>query len=122
MSPNILDSRMGLGSDIERRAPKRRSPESTTSFVEMIPIRTVRVVVGHLGSAIRMSAPEIGVFVERDTIQGTWAAFLDAVRDRDDAGWLAFDVGPTRPEEIEEGLDAPEDEEWAQLFGETGAD
>ena len=123
MVRQTLDSRISLGSDIERRGPNRDPyPETSQWVVEMAPIRTVRVVVGRLGGVIRMSASDIDIFVEQDSIESAWTGFLEAVQSRDDAAWLAFDVGPTRPEEIEEGLNAQEDEDWSQPIGGMGAD
>jgi hypothetical protein len=78
--------------------------------------RTVRVIVGQLGSLVRMRASELGIFVEGYTREEAWRKFLEQVRIRDDAAWLRFDVGPTRREEIEKGLDIPEDEDWSVLF------
>jgi hypothetical protein len=45
-----------------------------------------------------------------------WGKFVEQLRCRKDADWLTFDVGPTRHPEIEEGLDAPEDENWGAPF------
>jgi hypothetical protein len=81
------------------------------------PVRTIRVILGRLGSAFRLSAPELDIVVDGDTIAGAWHSFLEAVRGRDDTAWLAFDVGPTRRDEVEQGLDAPDDEDWAEPVG-----
>jgi hypothetical protein len=77
-------------------------------------IQTVRVIVGKLGSLVRMSAHELDMVVEGETRDEAWREFLQAVGKRDDGAWLTFDVGPTRPEEIAEGLNVPEDEDWAE--------
>jgi hypothetical protein len=76
----------------------------------------VRVIVGLLGPVVRMTASALDVFVEGDTREEAWRKFLEQVRIGDDAAWLRFDVGPTRREEIERGLDIPEDEDWSVLF------
>ena len=123
MSRFMLDSRMGLGTDQHRLAPLPSPYAETTMYVsEYFLARTVRVVLGHLGDFFRFSAPELDVVAEGETISRAWDNFLGAVKARDDAGWLMFDVGPTRPEEIAVGLDAPEDEDWAEPTEPTGAD
>jgi len=76
--------------------------------------QTIRVILGQLGGLVRMSAPEIGIVAEGSRPEEAWAKFLQEVRKRDDSAWLSFDVGPTRQEEIAEGLNAPEDEDWSE--------
>jgi len=76
--------------------------------------QTVRVVLGQLGGLIRMSATEINIVAEGSSPEQAWAKFLQQVRMRNDSAWLSFDVGPTRQEEIAEGLNAPEDEDWSE--------
>ena len=116
MNPDVLDSRMSLGSDQYRRSPQADLyPETSRCAGECFVARTVRVILGHLGECYRFSAPDLDVVADGDTIQGAWGDFLKVVRVRNDASWLRFDVGPTRPDEIAAGLDAPEDEDWAEL-------
>ncbi len=78
--------------------------------------QTIRVILGQLGGLVRMSAPEIGITVEGLTAEEAWIRFLEEARKRADSAWLSFDVGPTRQEEIAEGLNAPEDEDWSQML------
>ena len=112
MSLAGLDSRTFLGTDIEYS----RYPD-TPSGVEasmVYPARhKVRVVLGQLGQCVRMSAPELDIVAEGSDREEAWTKFLEAIRARDDSAWLRFDVGPTRAEEIDQGLDAPEDEDWS---------
>lgn len=106
-----LDSRACLGTDIERS----RYPDAPDDVYVIYPARVVvRVILGEFGNVTRLSAPEIGIVAEGADYGAAWTAFLDEARKRDDAAWLTFDVGPTRREEIEKGLDAPEDEEWSE--------
>jgi hypothetical protein len=115
MNPDVLDSRMSLGSDQYRRSPQTELyPETSMCVGEYFVARTVRVILGHLGDSYRFSAPQLQLVADGETIQQAWSDFLAAVRIRDDASWLRFDVGPTRPDEITAGLDAPEDEDWAE--------
>ena len=79
--------------------------------------RTVRVVVGQLGNLVRMTVPELDISTEGNSRKEAWRKFLEQVGKREDSAWLQFDVGPTRREEIEKGLDIPEDEDWSVLFG-----
>lgn len=81
--------------------------------------QTIRVILGQLGGLVRMSAPEINIVAEGSSPEQAWATFLQQVRKRDDSAWLSFDVGPTRKEEIAEGLNAQEDEDWSQLLNNT---
>ena len=98
-----------------RRAPASDPyPEGSWCITECFSIRTVRVVLGRLGSTVRLSAHDLGVVVDGDTIEQAWDHFLRAVGGRDDAAWLMFDVGPTRPEEVDAGIDASEDEDWSE--------
>jgi len=108
-----LDSRSSLGTDIDCS----RYPGEPNSGCILYPERhTVRVILGHFGRILRMSAPEIDLVVEANTRDEAWAKFLAEARSRQDAAWLTFDVGPTRREEIAEGLNAPEDEDWVQVI------
>lgn len=110
-----LDSRASLGSDIVRESRgASRLAEASTWAGDWSTVRSVRVVLGKLGASYRLSAPVLNVVQEAPTIEEAWKAFLAAVRLRDDAANLTFDVGPTRPDEIDQGLDAPEFEDWAQ--------
>jgi len=109
-----LDSRASLGSDIHRGGKTRTEPvEESTYIGECRAIRVVRVILGRLGDCVRISAPDLDIVVDDADIESGWTRFLASVRARPDAGWLAFDVGPTRPEELDAGLDAPEDEDWS---------
>ena len=87
-----------------------------------VALRTIGFVVSRLGDTFRLSAPELDVISDGHSIEVAWERFLGEVSARDDAAWLMFDVGPTRPEEIQRGLDAPEDEDWAQPCDANGAD
>ncbi len=119
----LLDSRSCLGSDIHRRARSREPDQESSSYVgDSFTLHVIRVVVAQLGAIYRISAPELAVFVEADTFRETWCKFLETVRLRDDAAWLLFDVGPTRREEIDAGLESMEDEDWAEPTGDVGAD
>ena len=85
---------------------------------------TVRVILGQLGEFVRISAPEFDVVTEGSTPMEAWLKFLDEIGERfrpDENAWLSFDVGPTRPDEIAEGLNAPEDEDWSELLDDTEA-
>ena len=116
-----LDSRASLGSDLERRASSRDEYVETSTYVgDCFAVRTIRVVLGRLGDMFRFSAQELDIVAEGDSIEEAWDAFLGAVGQRDDAAWLTFDVGPTRPHEVDDGLDASEDEDWAEPYGGTG--
>lgn len=110
-----LDSRASLGTDIERTYyPYPEDPSGAVVYIPYPKRQTVRVILGQLGGLIRMSAPEIGIVAEGSSPEQAWATFLQQVRRRDDSAWLSFDVGPTRQEEIAEGLNAPEDEGWSE--------
>ncbi len=123
MTPTVLDSRAGLGSDVNRDVPRRnRYVESSACATEFFAVKTVRVVLGRLGPVFRFSAHDLGIVVDGQTIAQAWDSFLSAARDRDDTAWLMFDVGPTRPEEVEQGLDAPEFEDWAEPAPDEEAD
>jgi hypothetical protein len=76
--------------------------------------QTVRVVLGTLGPVARASAPDLDIVVDGSSAEDALRKFLDEIRKRDYGAWLMFDVGPTRPEEIAEGLNAPEDEDWSE--------
>ena len=116
MSLVDLDSRASLGSDIEcsnyasLSSLKRVSGLGGTWF----DIRQVRVIVGKWGHSVRMSAPDLDIAVEGANFEEAWGNFLEEARSHPDSSWLTFDVGYTRPEEVSEGLDAPEDEQWNQ--------
>jgi hypothetical protein len=70
-----------------------------------------------LGNLFKFSAPDIDVHVEGATIEDAWKGFVNVVSIRSDAAWLTFDVGPTRPDEIDAGLDADDDEGWDEPAG-----
>jgi hypothetical protein len=113
-----LDSRRFLGTDIEH-SHYPDSPSGVGASILYPPKQTVRVILAELGHFVRMSAPELDIVTEGSNRQRAWAKFLREIRKRDDSAWLLFDVGPTRPEEIEEGLSAPEDEDWSGLVDDT---
>lgn len=107
-----LDSRVAFGTDIEpSNYPDR--PSRVERSILYPPRQTVRVILGELGDIVRMSAPELNIVTEGSNRVEAWSKFLEEIRRRDDSAWLTFDVGPTRAEEIAEGLNAPEDEYWS---------
>lgn len=123
MSPDMLDSRLSLGSDQFRRSPRGNTYAETSSYRSgYFAIRNVRVVFGRLGSLFRLSASELDIVSDGQTLEEAWGAFLGEIRKHDDAAWMTFDVGPTRPEEIHAGLDAPEDEDWAESVDISGVE
>jgi hypothetical protein len=100
-------------------APSEEYYDLSTSCVPSVYIvslkrQTVRVILGELGQLVRMSAPAIDIVVEGASIDETWAKFLEEIGKQDYRNWMSFDVGPTRREEIEEGLNVPEDEDWSE--------
>jgi hypothetical protein len=121
MSLAHLDSRIGYGTDIERFIyPPVPGSVDTPGAVHLYPLKQeIRVIVGQLGHMVRMSAPDLDIVVEGANRGEAWALFLDETKKRDDGAWLSFDVGPTRRDEIEEGLNAPEDEDWSERVGST---
>jgi hypothetical protein len=113
MTLTQLDSRMSLGTDIEPSS-FWDSPDLKACYVLYPKRQTIRVILAELGPIVRMSAPALNVAVEGEGRGEAWTLFLEEIGKRDDGAWLTFDVGPTRPEEIAEGLDAPEDEDWSE--------
>jgi hypothetical protein len=77
------------------------------------------VIIGRLGDAVRLSAPDLDIVVDAVDPRKAWAEFLTTVRNLplSKRQWISFDVGPTRANEIREGLDAPEDEVWKDSPG-----
>jgi hypothetical protein len=116
MSLAQLHSGLGLGSDVTRKHSGERTQLFETSGIDetWVELQQVRVVVGHLGNRVRLSAPALGVVEEGDCFDKAWALFLERVRERPDNAWLTFDVGLTRKDEVAKGLDAPEDETWCE--------
>ena len=116
MSLASLDSRVGLGSDISRGRHFAEPWAEIRSGLgdQWVEMRQVRVVVGNWGPRVRLSAPELRILVDGPSFPEAWAEFVSVVRARPDSAWLSFDVGYTRAEEISAGLDAPEDEVWAE--------
>jgi hypothetical protein len=113
-----LDSRTLSGTDIE--SPHYSDGPFVGECHTIYPSRQqVRVIVGEFGSIVRMSAPSLDIYSEGSNRDEAWSKFLQEIRRRDDAAWLMFDVGPTRFEEITEGLDAPEDEDWSEPAEDT---
>jgi hypothetical protein len=118
MSLSYLDSRLKYGTDVVERLTYPLTPgsEELPESIKLYPPKQeVRVIVGELGHTIRMSAPSLNITIDGTTPQEVWEKFLKVVKTRDDSAWLTFDVGPTRTEEIQEGLDAPENEEWPEM-------
>jgi len=109
MIAQSFDSRSSLGTDVFR--PWARDAARETSHVFA---RVIRVVIGRLGSIVRLSAADLDIVADGATWEEAWGEFVGAVRQRDDVSWLSFDVGPLRPNEVESALDAPEDESWAE--------
>lgn len=113
-----LDSRVGLGSDIKSGGyPSAVRFEEDSAFYSAwvgVEMRQVRVILGTWGPLTRLSAPDLDLVAEGPDFPQAWDAFLEKVGTRQDSPWLIFDVGPTRPEEISEGLDVPEDEIWSE--------
>lgn len=115
---NKLDSRENSGTDLE----KSHYPSKSDSFriFRIYPQReTVRVIVGKLGDVVRFSAPRLNIVSQAANKEQAWTKFLAEARKREDSVWLRFDVGPTRPEEMEKGLNAPEDEDWSEQITEN---
>jgi len=106
-----LDSRERQGTDINHHTYPTRINKETTTWPC---VRRIRVIIGKLGSVERLSAPELDIMAEGADFSEAWNSFLDLVRKREDCSWLTFDLGYTRPSEIAEGLDIPEDEDWAE--------
>jgi len=80
----------------------------------------VRVIIGRFGQAYKISAPKIDIVTEGRNPDEAWANFLVEISKREDSASLSFDIGPTRLEEIEEGLNAPEDEDWSETIDDEG--
>jgi len=120
MSLIDLDSRTLFGTDIEY-SHYPNSPYGAETSMLYPPRQKVRVIIGELDDIVQMSAPDLAIVTEGSTREQAWAKFLEEIRKREDNAWLTFDVGPTRPEEIEDGLDAPEDEDWSGLIDDTEA-
>ncbi|MFA5251233.1 MAG: hypothetical protein WC454_01435 [Phycisphaerae bacterium] len=78
----------------------------------------VRVILGRFGKICRMSAPKINVVTEGSSPDEAWANFLAEVRKRSDADLLTFDIGPTNRDEIMDGLNISEDEDWSESIRE----
>ena len=78
--------------------------------------KLVRVIHSTIGGIIRMCAPELDITAEGRTLQEARGDFFGQITLRPDAASLMFDIGPTRPQEIARGLDAPEDEDWSGLI------
>lgn len=116
MSLAHLDSRIGYGTDIERFIyPPIPGSTEAPKAANLYPLKQdIRVIVGQLGHTVRMSAPDLNIVVEGANTIEAWTQFLEEIKKRDDGAWLSFDVGPTRSDEIKEGLNAPEDEDWSE--------
>jgi hypothetical protein len=81
--------------------------------------QAIRVILGRFGGFVKMSAPKINIVVDGLTVDEAWTKFLKEIQTIDEEDWLEFDIGPTRPEEIAEGLNAPEDEDWSEFIEDT---
>jgi hypothetical protein len=79
-----------------------------------VSVADVRVVISYFQNIVRMSAPQLDIFVEGSDQTKALERFFEEVSKRDDKDCLSFDIGPTRREEIEYGLDAPDDEDWSE--------
>ncbi|MCP4711646.1 MAG: hypothetical protein GY869_23760 [Planctomycetes bacterium] len=105
------------GTDIKRLSYPSPQPIETSALIEQIPIiRVIRVVVGNFGSFYRLSAPDLDMVVDDESFEQAWSEFLSNVRERKDGACLTFDVAPTRPEEVAEGLNASEVEDWSGVM------
>jgi hypothetical protein len=117
-----LDSRTSLGSDVDRfhsqtwqRAYAHPALCETSALsAGAIELAQVRVIVARLGPCVRLFAPALDIVVDGVSFECAWRSFLDRTSERDDSPWLAFDVGPTRCDEIAEGLNVDPDEVWAE--------
>ena len=76
-------------------------------------MRTIRVVAGRFGPMIRLSAAELDIVVDGESLDEAWAMFLGEARTLPEAVGAMFDLGTLTEEEIAAALDAPEDESWA---------
>lgn len=111
-----LDSRSLCGTDIGH-SNYLDYPTDIDICTVYPPRQKVRVILGKFGAIFRMSAPELNIVTEGSNREEVWTKFLEETRKREDSAWLVFDVGPTRREEIEQGLNAPEDENWSEMTG-----
>jgi len=119
MDLTLLDSRAALGTDrvTSRRGGSAWSELTTARHFSTVQPRVVRVIIGRLGESVRLSAPALGIVVDAADSHKAWEEFLASVTGLPGREWLSFDLGPTRAEEICEGLDAPEDEVWKDSVG-----
>jgi hypothetical protein len=78
--------------------------------------KAIRVILGRFGQIYKMSAPKKDIITEGQSPDEAWAKFLVEISKREDSASLSFDVGPTRRDEITEGLNIPEDEDWSELL------
>jgi hypothetical protein len=100
----LIEDETSNGTYIKKWRPKKNS---------------VRVIVGRFGKICKMSAPKIGIATEGLSPDEAWTNFLAEVRKRDDADLLTFDIGPTSHDEIMDGLNIPEDEDWSEPLNES---
>ena len=84
--------------------------------------KAIRVILGRLGEIYKMSAPKIGIVTEGLNIAEAWKTFFAEISKLKDSAYLTFDVGPTRSDEIAEGLNIPEDEDWSESLSESEDD
>jgi hypothetical protein len=97
-------------------------PNSDTCLALNIERRTVRVILGQFGQTYKMSAPKINIVAEGQSPDEAWAKFLVEINKREDAASLTFDIGSTRRDEITDGLNIPEDEDWSESLRESEDD
>jgi hypothetical protein len=83
--------------------------------------KAIRVILGRLGEIYRMSAPKMGLIIEGSNIAEAWEKFFAEMSRIEDSD-LTFDVGPTRRDEITEGLNVPEEEDWSGSLSESEDD
>ena len=126
MSLASLDSRIDFGTDLQRSTyPKAPTNIETSEMTKFYPCsRSVRVILAELGPVARMSAPDLNIVTEGSNREQAWVRFLGEITKQfepNDSAWFIFDVGPTRREEIAEGLNVPEDEDWSEPIDDTGA-
>jgi len=114
MSLAFLDSRASLGSDVDRKRQSAPAELDETSSLggPWIEMREIRVILGHWGPLVRLSAPDLELIADGKDFDEAWAHFLKLVTSREDSPWLTFDVSPLRDDEISAALNAQEDEDW----------
>lgn len=115
MSLMQLDSRNLLGTDTEY-SNYRDYPADIDGCSRYPTTRRIRIIIGRLNNIIRMSAPAIDIVAEGTNQNEAWINFLCEAKKCEDSDWFIFDIGPTKREEIEEGLNVSEDEDWSEAI------